>query len=154
APTVTVLLPVRDEEANLDPCLDTLLAQTARPEVLVVDDGSTDRTLERARRRAAAEPRLTVIEAGPLPAGWGGKVHALSVAHRHLRERPGGPPRWLLSTDADTRHHPELLARALAAAARHRLDLVSVAGRQEVAGAGENLLTPPVFALLDAVLGD
>lgn len=154
AAPAAVLLPVRDEEDDLDACLDTLLAQTTRPEVVVIDDGSSDATLALARRRAAAEPRLTVLEAGPLPPGWGGKVHALAVGHRHLAERPGGPPAWLLSTDADTRHHPRLLARALAAARRHRLDLVSLAGRQEVEGAGENLLTPPVFALLDAVLGD
>lgn len=154
APRVAVLLPVRDEEDNLEPCLDALLAQTARPEVVVVDDGSSDRTLELARRRATGEPRLTVLEAGPLPPGWGGKVHALAVGHRHLAERPAGPPAWLLSTDADTRHHPRLLARVLAAAERHRLDLVSIAGWQQVEGAAENLLTPPVFALLDAVLGD
>lgn len=164
SPRVAVLLPVRDEEENLDACLDALLsdpvlsdpvlAQTAAPEVVVIDDGSSDRTLDLARRRAAGEPRLTVLEAGPLPPGWGGKVHALAVGHRHLRERPVGPPDWLLSTDADTRHHPRLLARCLAAARLHGLDLVSIAGRQQVEGAAENLLTPPVFALLDATLGD
>jgi chlorobactene glucosyltransferase len=61
---------------------------------------------------------------------------------------------WLLLTDADTRHQPELLARALAAAAERRLDAVSVAGRQEARGLGENLLIPPVFAFLDTLLGD
>jgi hypothetical protein len=61
---------------------------------------------------------------------------------------------WLLLVDADARHAPELLARALAAAAAYRLDGVSVAGWQEARGLGENLLVPPVFALLDAVLGD
>jgi hypothetical protein len=60
----------------------------------------------------------------------------------------------VLTTDADTRHHPELLARALAAAGRHGLDLVSVAGRQEAVGPAENLLTPAVFAALDGLLGD
>ena len=150
---VTVLLPVRDEEANLEACLDTLLAQPAVAEVVVVDDGSSDRTRELAAERAAAEPRLTLLDAGPLPAGWGGKVHALDAGWRHLGERPGGPPVWLLSTDADTRHHPEAAGRALAAAAARRLDAVSLAGRQEVAGAAENVLTPPVFALLDATLG-
>lgn len=146
--TATVLLPVRDEEQNITPCLDGLLAQTAEPRVRVIDDGSADATAALAAARAAAEPRLTLLPAGPLAEGWPGKLHALWVGGRGV-ETP-----WLLLTDADTRHAPDLLARALAAAEEHRLDGVSVAGRQEARGLGENLLVPPVFALLDAVLGD
>jgi hypothetical protein len=156
---VAVLLPVRDEEENLGPCLDGLLAQRtprgfAPPGIVVIDDGSRDATRSLAATRAAAEPRLTVLDAGPLPPGWGGKVHALHRGWEHLRSSAAGPPRWVLSTDADTRHHPRLLARALTAAAEYDLDAVSVAGHQEVHGLAENLLTPPVFALLDALLGD
>jgi cellulose synthase/poly-beta-1,6-N-acetylglucosamine synthase-like glycosyltransferase len=144
---VTVLLPVRDEAAAVGPCLDSLLAQTVRPRVLVVDDGSTDGTAALVAARAAGEPRLTLRAAGPLPAGWRGKLHALAAG------LPAVATPWVLSTDADTRHAPDLLARALAAAAERRLDAVSVAGRQAARG-GENLLVPPVFALLDALLGD
>ena len=118
------------------------------PQVRVIDDGSTDGTAALVQGRAAGEPRLALLSAGPLPPGWPGKVHALWVGSRGV-ETP-----WLLLTDADTRHAPTLLARAHEAAAGRRLDLVSVAGRQEVQGAGENLLIPAVFALLDAVLGD
>jgi glycosyltransferase involved in cell wall biosynthesis len=114
----------------------------------VVDDGSTDGTANLAQGLAAGEPRLTLLSAGPLPPGWPGKVHALWVGSRGI-ETP-----WLLLTDADTRHAPGLLARAHTAAADRRLDAVSLAGRQEVRGAGENLLIPSAFALLDAVLGD
>ena len=114
----------------------------------MIDDGSTDGTAALVAGRAAGEPRLTLLSAGPLPPGWPGKVHALWVGSRGI-ETP-----WLLLTDADTRHAPGLLARAHAAAAERRLDAVSVAGRQEVQGAGENLLIPPAFALLDGVLGD
>jgi cellulose synthase/poly-beta-1,6-N-acetylglucosamine synthase-like glycosyltransferase len=145
---VTVLLPVRDEEANVLPCLDGLLAQTVRPAVRVIDDGSTDATASLAAGRAAAEPRLALLQAGPLPAGWRGKLHALAMGARGV-ETP-----WLLSTDADTRHHPELLARALAAARERRLDAVSLAGSQQIEGPGENLLVPTVFALLDTLRGD
>lgn len=149
-PQVTVLLPVRDEEANVLPCLDTLLAQTDRPEVRVIDDGSTDATAALVTERGRSEEgsRLRLMEAGPLPPGWRGKVHALSVGEKGI-ETP-----WILSTDADTRHHPELLARARAAAETHDLAAVSVAGSQEAEGTGENLLIPTVFALLDALLGD
>jgi cellulose synthase/poly-beta-1,6-N-acetylglucosamine synthase-like glycosyltransferase len=143
-----VLLPVRDERNNVEKCMETLLAQTAMPLVRVIDDGSTDGTAGLVAARAASEPRLELLTAGPLPAGWRGKVHALQVgAH-------GAAAPWLLSTDADTRHAPDLLARAHAAAAERGLDAISLAGTQEVRGFGENLLTPLVFALLDALLGD
>ncbi|HEY4574770.1 MAG TPA: glycosyltransferase family 2 protein, partial [Thermoanaerobaculia bacterium] len=147
-PGTTILLPVRDERLNVEDCVATLLAQTAAPRVRVIDDGSTDGTPGLVAARAAAEPRLELVAAGPLPAGWPGKVHALWVGSRGI-EIP-----WLLSTDADTRHAPDLLARAHAAAAERRLDAVSLAGLQEARGLGENLLVPPVFALLDAFLGD
>jgi cellulose synthase/poly-beta-1,6-N-acetylglucosamine synthase-like glycosyltransferase len=148
SPSTTVLLPVRDERHNVLDCLETLLAQTAVPQVRVVDDGSGDGTAALVERRAAGEPRLTLLSAGPLPPGWRGKVHALAVGARTV-DAP-----WLLLTDADTRHAPDLLARAHAAAASLRLDAVSIAGLQEVRGLGENLLIPAVFALLDTALGD
>jgi cellulose synthase/poly-beta-1,6-N-acetylglucosamine synthase-like glycosyltransferase len=144
----TVLLPVRDEKDDVLPCLETLLAQTALPRVRVVDDGSTDGTGDLVDNRATGEPRLERVEAGALPAGWRGKLHALHAGWQ------GVATPWVLLTDADTRHGPELVARTLAAARRQGLDAVSVAGRQEARGLGEALLTPAVFALLDVLLGD
>lgn len=138
---------MRDEEHNALPCVDSLLAQSAEPHVLVIDDGSTDATAELVAARAETEPRLTLIAAGPLAEGWRGKLHALWVGSRSV-DSP-----WLLLTDADTRHHPEALARVRAAAEAGGFDAVSLAGLQEAHGAGENLLVPGVFALLDAVLG-
>lgn len=149
--TVTVLLPVRDERDNVRDCLQTLLAQAARPCVRVIDDGSSDGTGELVAELAAREPRLELVEAGPLPAGWRGKVHALEAGWR------GVATPWVLLTDADTRHGPELLARALSAvtaARENNLDAVSLAGTQETRSLGERLIIPAVFALLDALLGD
>jgi chlorobactene glucosyltransferase len=116
--------------------------------VRIIDDGSTDRTVPLVQERAAAEPRVELLAAGPLPSEWRGKVHALWVGAQGI-----GTP-WLLLADADTRHAPDLLARAHGAAAGRRLDAVSLAGVQEVRGPAENLLIPAVFALLDALLGD
>jgi glycosyltransferase involved in cell wall biosynthesis len=113
----------------------------------VIDDGSSDRTAERVAAIAAREPRVELISAGPLPAGWHGKAHAL------WRGAEGVRAPWLLLTDADTRHSPDLLARAHAAARSTGSQAVSLAGRQEARG-GEALVTPLVFALLDALLGD
>src|SRR5689334_11376627 len=100
-PGCTVLLPVRDERENVLPCVETLLAQTARPWVRVVDDGSTDGTGELVDGRASGEPRLERVEADPLPPGWRGKLHALHCGWR------GVTTPWVLLTDADTRHGPE-----------------------------------------------
>jgi cellulose synthase/poly-beta-1,6-N-acetylglucosamine synthase-like glycosyltransferase len=147
-PATTILLPVRDERLNVEACVDTLIAQTASPLVRVIDDGSTDGTAALVAAKVSMESRLTLLSAGPLPAGWPGKVHALWVGAKDVQTP------WLLSTDADARLAPDLLARAHAAAAERHLDAVSLAGFQEVRGAGENLLIPAVFALLDAFLGD
>ncbi|HEX6900047.1 MAG TPA: glycosyltransferase [Thermoanaerobaculia bacterium] len=148
APETTVLLPVRDERLNVLDCVDTLLAQTASPRVRVIDDGSTDGTAGLVEARLPGEPRLELRSAAPLPPGWRGKVNALWSGSRDIRSP------WLLLTDADARHAPDLLARAHAAAAERNLDAVSIAGFQEVRGWGENLLIPPVFAFLDALLDD
>jgi succinoglycan biosynthesis protein ExoA len=59
APLVTVVIPVRDEAGRLPDCLAAVAAQdmpAAQVEVLVVDGGSTDGTVEVARRELAATP--------------------------------------------------------------------------------------------------
>jgi len=146
-PETLVLVPMRDEETNVRGCLESLLGQTARPRVRVIDDGSTDRTAALVEEISRGEPRLELRPAGPLPPGWNGKAHALA------RGAEDATAPWLLLTDADTRHQPDLLARVHAAALGEGLDAISIAGRQEARG-GEALLMPVVFALLDAMLGD
>lgn len=147
-PSNAVLVPVRNEERNVVPCVEALLRQTAGPRIRILDDGSTDRTAALAHGRFDAEPRVEILPVDPLPAGWRGKVHALDFGWRGL-DAP-----WILTTDADARSAPELLARALSAAERGDFALVSIAGRQEVRGLGENLLTPVAYAYLDFLLGD
>lgn len=151
APPTVVLLPLRDEEANAADCLATLAAQTAPLRRVAIDDGSRDRTPEILAELAQRAP-LTVLSAPPPAAGASGKLNALAygLAALPAEERAG----WLLTTDADTRHAPDLLARAHAALAERRLDALSLAGRQAASGAGDALLTPAVFALLDLLLGD
>lgn len=80
-PSVSLLVPARNEEANLQRLLPTLLTQDyPRFEVIVYDDGSTDGTW--GVLGGLTDPRLRALKGGALPPGWVGKVHALYRASR------------------------------------------------------------------------
>ena len=138
-PEVSIVVPARNEEACLGTCLESLLAQAGVDfEIIVVDDGSSDRT------RAIAEsfPGVQVIAAPPLPHDCSGKCNA---AHAGAEVARG---EWILFTDADTVHLPGSLARALEEAREHRADLLSYSPRQEVHGIVERALMTVIFAEL------
>jgi glycosyltransferase involved in cell wall biosynthesis len=140
-PIVSVIIPARNEEVCLESCLQSLLNQEGIPfEIIVVDDGSTDRT------RAIAESfaPVRVMAAPPLPEGWCGKSNALAFGARHARGD------WFLFTDADTIHKRGSLARAVSEAERHRADLLSYSPEQVVKSFWERAVTPVVFAELAA----
>jgi glycosyltransferase involved in cell wall biosynthesis len=138
-PTVSVIVPARNEEACLRDCLQSLVTQSSVAfEIIVVDDYSTDRTHE----IAASFPAVHVIEAGPLPAGWTGKNNAVTTGARQARGQ------WLLFTDADTVHLPGSLARALAEAHQNHADLLSYSPEQIAVTFWEMATLPVVFAEL------
>lgn len=138
-PTVSVIVPARNEEACLRACLESLVAQVGIEfELIVVDDGSTDNT------RAIAEsfPGVKVIEPGPLPAGWSGKNNAVTAGAEQARGE------WLLFTDADTVHRPGSLARAVAEATAQKAYLLSYSPEQDVQSFWEKAIMPVIFAEL------
>jgi GT2 family glycosyltransferase len=140
-PQVSVIVPARNEEASIAFCLESLLAQTAiTAEIVVVDDGSTDRTWQIAESLGG----IRVITAPPLPPNWTGKNNALAAGARISRGE------WLLFTDADTMHYPGSLARALAEAEQQHCALLSYSPRQEVHGFWEKAVMPVIFAELAA----
>lgn len=143
-PRVSVLVPARNEENNIEPCVRSLLCQEYDDfEVLVLDDGSEDRTLEILLALARAEPRLTVLEGEPLPEGWMGK-------HWACHQLAGkGDGELFLFTDADTRHSPGTLAAAVSDLAADGLDLLTAFPAQEVVSLSEKLTVPMLgFSIL------
>jgi cellulose synthase/poly-beta-1,6-N-acetylglucosamine synthase-like glycosyltransferase len=135
---VSVIVPARNEEANLANCLRSLVGQTGiSADVIVVDDHSTDRT-----REIAASFPIRVIEAGPLPDGWSGKCNACWTGVRAAEGK------WLLFTDADTRHTPASIATGLREAEEQGAALLSYSPKQEVHSFAERALMPLVFAEL------
>jgi hypothetical protein len=136
--SVTVIVAARDEEATLDACLTALRAQDyPNVRIVVVDDASTDRTAEIARRHGV---RL-VSSDGP-PAGWAGKVHAM---HLGAAEADG---EWLLFVDADIVVEPDVVGRLLAAARKNAADLISTSGQARKPGSAWWFLLPPTNVLL------
>lgn len=121
APHVSIILPVRNEEANVDACLTSLLAQDyPNFAITVIDDGSIDATPCLLEQWRACDERVTVYRVDELPEGWAGKVHAL---HTGVTQTCG---EWILFTDADTRHAPHTLSLMMGHALRQGVDLLSM----------------------------
>lgn len=146
-PKVSVLVPARNEASNISACLAGLLAQDyPELEFVVLDDGSTDGTAELVEKVSAGDPRVRLVRGSALPPGWAGKAHACwELAHHSEGE-------WLLFVDADTRHRPDLVARAVSEALRSRADLLSTFPRQEIGSIGEALTVPMIYWVLFTLL--
>jgi glycosyltransferase involved in cell wall biosynthesis len=137
-PEVSVIVPARNEEANLAQCLRSLVGQPGLAfEIIVVDDDSTDRT-----RQIAEQFAVRVISADPLPAGWSGKCNACWTGAKVAKGR------WLLFTDADTRHSEDSIRQGLSEAENKDAALLSYSPHQEVHSFAERALMPLVFAEL------
>ena len=123
-PSVSVIVPARNEEGGVEGALRSLLAQDYPGpfEVLAVDDRSTDRTGEIFARLFSERPDvLRVLGVEELPAGWLGKNHALYLGAAEA----GGA--WLLFTDADVRFFPECLEEAMNYVMSEGLDHLTLA---------------------------
>ncbi len=140
---VSVIVPARNEEANLPILLDSLLQSVYDPvEILIVDDRSTDDTAAVVRSYAERDGRVRLIEGTDLPEGWFGKPWACVQGYREAKGD------LLLFTDADTRHAPELLGRAVGALESEGRDLVTAMGRMICGSFWERVIMPIITALL------
>ena len=139
---VSVVIPARDEEANIERAVRSIAVQSHLAEIVVVDDQSSDRTPEILERLRGEFPILRVLHAGPLPEGWTGKAHAVATGTREAQGE------WLLLTDADTDHLPGSLETLLARAEGEGLDLLSISPGQETLTWWEKAVIPLVFVEL------
>ncbi len=143
APMVSIIVPARNEEKNIERCVRSLLAQDyPRFEVIVVDDCSEDATGQELARIGSSDSRLTVIQGKPLPEGWMGKAHAISQGYRQAKGD------WLLFTDADTFHEPYLLSRVMGFVLPSPVSLATALGRQVEPGFGVSLLNLAVLSYI------
>jgi chlorobactene glucosyltransferase len=140
---VSIIIPARNESAIIETVVRSILSSTYQPfELLVVDDRSTDDTAAVVERLAARDPRVRLVRGGDIPVGWYGKPWACIQGYRAARSD------LLLFTDADTRHEPELLSRAVGALREVGADLVTVAPHQRCESFWERLVMPQIWLLL------
>lgn len=143
APSLSIVVPARNEERTIERCVRSLLAQTlADFEVIVVDDRSEDGTGAILAGLAREDARLRVIAGTPLPDGWAGKPWALAQGVRAARGA------WLLFTDANTCHAPHASASALAFVRACDADALSLWTHQELGSWGERAVLPSTLAMV------
>lgn len=140
-PVVSVLIPARNEEANIaEACASVLANEGVDLELVVLDDHSTDRT--GAILRGIGDKRLRIAQAPPLPPGWSGKQHAcahLATLTRH---------ELMVFMDADVRLAPDALSRIAGFMQQHDVGLASGFPHQRTETWGERLLLPLIHFLL------
>jgi hopene-associated glycosyltransferase HpnB len=144
-PSLTVVIPARDEAETIGETIASLFAQDypGRFRIVLVDDESQDGTglvaLDRAARAGAAD-RLTVLAGEPLPPGWTGKLWAL---HQGVAEAlTPEPPDFVLLTDADITYGPAALQRLVARAVAGGYSLTSLMAKLRCRSRAECALIP------------
>lgn len=87
---VSLIIPVYNESQTISGLIDTINNQSFLPaEILLVDGGSTDDTVNIAKKLTANNPAYRIIEAGRAMPGKGRNIGAAAAAHR-----------WIAFTDA------------------------------------------------------
>lgn len=155
---VAVLIPARNEQANIAACIASVLSSTQlrgtlqqEPElvVLVMDDASTDHTATIVQQIAREDARVRLLHSTALPAGWNGKQHACWLL-AEAAQAIGAT--HLLFLDADVRLAPDAIARCLRTMQQQQLALLSGFPRQITIGWLEKLLLPLIHFVLLGLL--
>jgi chlorobactene glucosyltransferase len=138
-PSISIIVPVRNEIDNISHCLTGLRAQTCLDScssIIIVDDESGDGTAAAVEREIASGSPIRLAAAGSLPQGWTGKPHA---CWRGALLADGD---WLCFIDADVRAAPRLVAAAVMAADGQEIDMLSLHPFQELGSFWERVVVP------------
>jgi glycosyltransferase involved in cell wall biosynthesis len=139
-PSIAVLIPARNEAANIEAAAASVLRQDYPDfSLTVLDDHSTDGTGDAVL--AIGDPRVHLMKGAELPPGWCGKNHALDQLARQ------SPAPWILFMDADVRLLPGALRR-IASLTHGKAMLSSGVPRQITRGFAESLIIPLIHFVL------
>jgi len=147
APRVSVLVPARNEAANIGACLEGLLKQDyPNWEIFVLDDDSSDNTAAIVQQFSARDRRVKLLAGAPLPAGWLGK----NWACHQLSEQATGE--IFIFTDADNRYAPSAISHTIGWMQKFNLGLLSAFCHQITETLPEKLAVPVVNMLVYSYL--
>jgi chlorobactene glucosyltransferase len=145
--TVSVLIPARNEEENIERCVRSLLNQTYRDyEILVIDDNSSDGTWEILERLAKENSRVRIFKGKTLPPDWYGKPFAIQQLHEHAKGE------ILLFTDADTVHSETSISWTVTNMEKTKADFISGYVGQQLLTFGEITTVPIMFFMTGFVI--
>ncbi|MEO1057401.1 MAG: glycosyltransferase [Actinomycetota bacterium] len=137
APSVSVVIPARDEAGRIGPLLAAIVGAPGVAEVLVVDDESTDNTAAIATAAGAS-----VVVGAPLPDGWAGKAWALQQGIEAASSE------WVVTLDADTRPDAALPSSVVARGRAEGFDFFTIGGRFDCPTRGARWLHPAMLTTL------
>lgn len=130
---LTVLIPARNEELEIVQTLTTVKAQGDNLKVILIDDQSTDKTVELAKQ-TLGEDRLTVISGKPLESGWAGKIWALEQGRQFVKTP------YTLLMDADIELSDGIAKTLLSKMKRENLGYVSLMAKLQMKSFWEKTL--------------
>jgi glycosyltransferase involved in cell wall biosynthesis len=105
---ISLVVPMRNEESSIVELIASISRQTRHPdEVLLVDGGSTDRTVSLAEELTAQDPRYRIVRAGDATPGRGRNLGFAEARHD-----------WVALTDAGILLDPAWLERLAEVAER------------------------------------
>jgi len=133
---ISIMIPARNEEVVIEKTIRTILALDYPPErlqLVIINDGSSDRTAEIVARHAQSDPRIQLVN---LPAGetGHGKAFALNEGVKHCRHE------LIAIYDADNMPEPSAL-RTLALHLQDEPSLAAVIGKFRCVNRGRSWLT-------------
>jgi glycosyltransferase involved in cell wall biosynthesis len=141
-PRISAIVPARNEESVIAMCVRALASQPQVAEIVVVNDQSSDGTVEVLRGLSSEIPGLVVTHTNNVPAGWLGKNNAAWIGAKQATKR------WLLFTDADAELLAGAAGRALEVAQENNAALVSFSPEQVTEEWYERALIPFVYGRL------
>ncbi|MHA7060235.1 glycosyltransferase family 2 protein [Aquimarina sp. M1] len=146
-PSVSILIPARNEEENIGALLSQLSTfEYTTLEIIVYNDHSTDKTESIIKHWATLTPTIKLLNGDALPKGWLGKNHA---CHQLAKAATGN---ILLFLDADVSVKKDVIERSVGYLQKHELHLLSIFPKQIVKSFGEKVSVPLMNWILLSIL--